>query len=108
MKAMRRKDGKVSYPNTGKQNQPFTQAEKKGGKKLSFLNYCYSDQERSLSFMESFPHLTEKGIALFLFNKFHMTNNAPAFQGKDSAIPLDKLEPGKCGLAVKVAADSDT
>ncbi len=36
-----------------------------------------------------------------------MANIAPAFEGKDSAIPLDKLEPGKCGLVVKVAADSD-
>jgi len=46
-------------------------------------------------------------IIHFSFNKFHMANIAPAFQDKDSAIPIDKLEQGKCGLVVKVEADSD-
>jgi Fe2+ transport system protein FeoA len=45
--------------------------------------------------------------SLSLFNKIHMTNDVPAFQGKGSAIPLNKLEPGKCGLVVKVVADND-
>jgi Fe2+ transport system protein FeoA len=45
--------------------------------------------------------------SLFHFNKILMTNDAPSGQGKVSAIPLDKLERGKCGLVVKVAADSD-